>query len=64
MFKGLNGLNPGNEAFKQFKCPILNVLMSIAAPLCQSLTSHQSQHCIQQDTKESNINTLALIIYL
>ena len=28
MFKGLNGLNPGNQAFKQFKCPILNVLMN------------------------------------
>ena len=26
MFKGLHGLNPGNQAFKQFKCPILNVL--------------------------------------
>ena len=28
MFKGLHGLNPGNQAFKQFKCPVLNVLIS------------------------------------
>ena len=26
MFKGLHGLNPRNQAFKQFKCPVLNVL--------------------------------------
>ena len=26
MFKGFTGLNPRNQAFKQFKCPILNVL--------------------------------------
>ena len=26
MVKGLNGLNPGNKAFKQFKCPVLIVL--------------------------------------
>ena len=32
MSKGLNGLNPGNQAFKQFKCPILNVLI-----ICTSL---------------------------
>ena len=29
MFKGLHGLNPGNQAFKQFKCPILNVLRNV-----------------------------------
>ena len=29
MFKGLHGLNPGNQAFKQFKCPVLNVLTYI-----------------------------------
>ena len=27
MSKGFTGLNPGNQAFKQFKCPVLNVLM-------------------------------------
>ena len=26
MSKGFTGLNPGNQAFKQFKCPVLNVL--------------------------------------
>ena len=30
MFKGLHGLNPGNQAFKQFKCPVLNVLSTLA----------------------------------
>ena len=29
MFKGLHSLNPGNQAFKQFKCPVLNVLIYI-----------------------------------
>ena len=27
MSKGFTGLNPGNQAFKQFKCPVLNVLI-------------------------------------
>ena len=31
MFKGLNGLNPGNQAFKQFKCLILNALIWIVS---------------------------------
>ena len=35
MFKGLNGLNPGNLAFKQFKCPVLNVLRG--PPLANNL---------------------------
>ena len=26
MSKEFTGLNPGNQAFKQFKCPVLNVL--------------------------------------
>ena len=29
MSKGLNGLNPRNQAFKHFKCPILNALTYI-----------------------------------
>ena len=28
MSKGFTGLNPGNQAFKQFKCPILNMLIN------------------------------------
>ena len=27
MSEGFTGLNPGNQAFKQFKCPVLNVLI-------------------------------------
>ena len=27
MSKGFTGLNPGNQAFKQFKCPVFNVLI-------------------------------------
>ena len=31
MSKGFTGLNPGNQAFKQFKCPVLNVLNTAPA---------------------------------
>ena len=46
MSKGLHGLNPGNQAFKQFKCPILNVLSRIV--FVEKKHSHQEikgQHC-------------------
>ena len=29
MSKGFTGLNPRNQAFKQFKCPVLNVLIML-----------------------------------
>ena len=45
MSKGFTGLNPGNQAFKQFKCPVLNVLIYAKKKNLNHLLNYESDKC-------------------
>ena len=47
MFKGLTGLNPRNQAFKQFKCSIHNVLKQLG----QKIHASKYEEILNKSTK-------------
>ena len=53
MSKGFTGLNPRNQAFKEFKCPILNVLIVHFIKIIYMVMNEWKEQCKEMEEQIS-----------